>query len=277
MSELRFIMLGSGAVRDNPRRAGPSQLLQVGGENLLFDCGRSACTNLAREIGCEEVDRLFLTHLHFDHIVDVPYLVFVGWIKGRSGRLRVFGPNGSRDFLDHIIRPPFEQDIASRLGHGKDIKPLDPEVTEVEAGGEIPGGKGYKIAATSMEHAGMPTLTYRIDAGNIRVVITGDGRPDADFPKFCRDADLLSIECSGTPEFLAEQPWGAWHITPEEIGRSAAEGGVKRVMIKHLVMEDITGDRTAPYRMAEQIRGCYGGEVIVAEDGMAVQLGEKTT
>ena len=43
-------------------------------------------------------------------------------------------------------------------------------------------------------------------------------------------------------------------------------------MIKHLVIEDITGDRTAPYRMAEQVRQGYGGEVIVAEDGLVVGL-----
>lgn len=76
--KLQFVMLGSGAVRDNPHRGGPSQILNIDNEILMFDCGRSASTNLARTgIGCEAVDRLFLTHLHFDHIVDVPYLVFV--------------------------------------------------------------------------------------------------------------------------------------------------------------------------------------------------------
>lgn len=272
---LRFVMLGSGAVRDNPNRGGPAQILQVGDRVLMFDCGRSASTNLARAgVGCETVDRLFLTHLHFDHIVDVPYLVFVGWVKGRKEKLQIYGPGGTVDFITRIVRPPFEQDIRSRVGHGKNISPLDPEVIEVDREGEFLAEDGCRVAATFTDHGGIPTLTYRVDASDHRVVITGDGTPDERFPEFCREADLLAIECSGTPEFLAQQPWGHWHITPADIARIATEAGVKRVMIKHLVMEDITGDRTAPYRMAEDIRKGYDGEVMVGEDGLMVEVGK---
>ena len=270
---MRFVMLGSGAVRDNPRRGGPSQVLHVGNEVLLFDCGRSAGTNLARAgTGCEAVDRLFLTHLHFDHVVDLPYLVFVGWVKGRRRPLQVYGPEGTAEFVSRIIRPPFEQDIRSRLGHGKDIAGLDPEVVEVKEEGVFLEEDGYRVAATFVDHGGIPTLVYRVDAGGRRVVITGDGRPDGHFCEFSRGADLLAIECSGTAEFLAEQPWGGWHLTPSDVARIALEADVKRVMIKHLVMEDITGDRTAAQQMADQVREGYDGEVIVAEDGFVVEI-----
>ena len=274
MAGMTFVMLGSGAVRDNPVRGGPAQMLRIGNEVLMFDCGRSAGTNLARAgVGCEEVDRLFLTHLHFDHIVDVPYLVFVGWVKVRNRRLRIYGPAGTRDFVERVIRPPFEQDINSRLSHGKDIRPLDPEVIEVDGNQPFLQQDDYRVSATFTDHGNIPTLAYRVDAGDRRVVITGDGTPDEDFAHFCRGADILAIECSGTPEFLATQPWGAWHITPADIADIARESEVKRVIIKHLVIEDITGDRTAPYQMAEEIRGGYGGEVLVAEDGLVVEIG----
>lgn len=272
---LRFVMLGSGAVRDNPNRGGPAQILHVRDRVLMFDCGRSASTNLARAgVGCETVDTLFLTHLHFDHIVDVPYMVFVGWVKGRGGKLRIFGPVGTVDFVTRIIRPPFEQDIQSRVEHGKDVSALDPEVVQVDREGEFLAVEGYRVAAAFTDHGGIPTLVYRVDAGEHRVVITGDGTPDEGFVAFCRGADLLAIECSGTPEFLAQQPWGHWHITPADIARIATEAEVKRVVIKHLVMEDVTGDRTAAYRMAEEIRGGYEGEVMVGEDGMVVEIGK---
>ncbi|MDA0745558.1 MAG: MBL fold metallo-hydrolase [bacterium] len=271
---LQYVMLGSGAVRDNPRRGGPAQILKVGDEILMFDCGRSASTNLARAgVGCETVDRLFLTHLHFDHIVDVAYLVYVGWVKVRKNRLKIYGPVGTKHFVEHLIRPPFQQDIESRLHHGKDLEPLDPEVIEVEGEGVFLEEDGYQISVTFTDHGFIPTLVYRVDTKDHRVVITGDGTPDENFTTFCKGADLLSIECSGTPEFLATQPWGTWHITPADIARIATEAGVKRVMIKHLVIEDITGDRTTPYLMAEQIREGYSGEVMVAEDGMVVEIG----
>ncbi len=270
---MRFVMLGSGAVRDNPRRAGPSQVLQVGDEIWLFDCGRSAGTNLARAgIACETVDRLFLTHLHFDHVVDLPYIVFVGWIKERAARLQIYGPEGTRAFVERSIRPPHEQDIQSRLAHGKDIETLDPEVTEVRALDGFLAVDDSRVSAISMIHAGMPTLAFRVDTGDRRVVVTGDGTPGEGFIDFCRGADLLAIECSGTAEFLSKQPWGSWHLTPPDIARLASEADVKRVMIKHLVMEDITGDRTAPYQMADQIREGYRGEVIVGEDLLTVDI-----
>lgn len=271
---MRYTMLGSGAVRDNPNRGGPSQLLQVGTENWLFDCGRSACTNLARAgVHCEEVDRLFLTHLHFDHIVDVPYLVFVGWVKGRANPLQIYGPVGTKHFVAHVIRPPFEQDIQSRIGHGKDDGVLDPEVIEIGDKGAFLTTEDFRVSATFTDHGGIPTLAYRVDARDHRVVITGDGTPDSAFPAFCRDADLLSIECSGTAEFLATQPWGSWHITPPEIATIATEARARCVLIKHLVIEDITGDLEAAYRMGEQIREGFDGEVIVGEDGLAVEIG----
>ena len=272
--KLQFVMLGSGAVRDNPRRGGPSQILNIDNQILMFDCGRSASTNLAqRGIGCESVDRLFLTHLHFDHIVDVPYLVFVGWIKERENRLQIYGPNGTKDFVAKIIRPPFQQDIESRLMHGKDGTLLDPEVYEVLQANQFLLADRYQISSAFMNHAGIPTLAYRIDVGDKRIVITGDGVPDAQFPEFCQGADLLSIECSGTSEFLSQQAWGSWHIEPASIARIASEAGIKAVIIKHLVIEDITGDREIGNSMAKQIQSHYGGEVIVGEEGLAIELG----
>lgn len=118
----------------------------------------------------------------------------------------------------------------------------------------------------------MPTVAFRVDVGDHRVVITGDGRPGADFADFCRDADLLVTECSGTAEFLARHPWGAWHITPPEIGDLATAANISRVVVKHLVIEDITGDLDAAKRMGEQIARRFPGEVLVGEDGLAVDL-----
>ena len=52
----------------------------------------------------------------------------------------------------------------------------------------------------------------------------------------------------------------------------ASEAGVKRVMIKHFVIEDITGDLTAAQRMADQISQSYDGEVIIGEDGLQISI-----
>jgi ribonuclease Z len=272
-ARIRFVLLGSGAVRNNPRRGGPAQILVVDDHVLMFDCGRSACTGLARAgVPAETVDRLLLTHLHFDHVTDVPYFVFVGWNNGRARPLRVYGPTGTAQFVERIVRPPFEQDITSRVGHGKDASLLDPDVVDVAAQGVVVEERGYRVSTIFTEHAGMPSLAYRVDVGDRRVVITGDGPPSPALTDFCRDSDLLVSECSGTAEFLAAQPWGAWHTNPQTLAAMATEANVQRVVIKHLVMEDITGDPRDSVRMGDAIREGYGGEVLVGEDGLSVDI-----
>jgi ribonuclease Z len=269
-------MLGSGAVRNNPRRGGPAQILKIGDRVLMFDCGRHSCTNLARVgVKVETVDRLFLTHLHFDHICNVPYFVLLGWNNGRKSRLRIFGPEGTEQFVTRSIRPAFEQDIKTRLGHGKDPFGLDPEIVEIREEGNFLVEEAYRISAAFVKHAGdMPSLVYRVDIGGRRVVITGDGLPSPELTQFCRNADLLVSECSGTTEFLAQYPWGAWHTTPQTLAAMASEADVQRLMIKHFVIEDITGDLDAAYQMADQIRQAYSGEVLVGEDGLEVAISQ---
>lgn len=268
----RFILLGSGAVRNNPRRAGPSQVLSIGEMHLMFDCGRAATWRLGQEgLEAEQINRLFLTHLHFDHTCDLPYFILLGWNNGRRQTLRLFGPEGTRQFAGRLIRPPFEQDINSRLGHGKDPFGLDPDVQEIAASDPVEETDAYRVAAVPVEHAGMPSLAYRVDTGERRIVITGDGRPGAGFVSFCRNADLLVTECSGTADFLARYPWGAWHSTPPDIARLAREAEVGQVMIKHLVIEDIMGDRDVAQRMADEIARDFAGEITVGTDGMSVE------
>ena len=272
--DIRFVMIGSGAVRNNTRRGGPAQILKIDDRVLMFDCGRYSCTNLNRVgVKVETVDRLFLTHLHFDHVINVPYFVLLGWNNGRKNALRMFGPVGTGQFVSRGIRPTFEQDISTRLGHGKDPFGLDPEVFEICEEGEFFAEEPYSVSAIFVKHAGdMPTLVYRVDVGGRRIVITGDGIPSSKLTEFCRDADLLVSECSGTREFLSRYPWGAWHTTPQTLAALASEAGVKMVMTKHFVIEDITGDVTAAPRMADQIRQGYDGEVLVGEDGLEVTV-----
>lgn len=265
-------------MRNNPRRAGPSQILQLATNDgrapvWMFDCGRAACMRLAQQdVAAETVDRLFLTHLHFDHVVDVPYFVYVGWNNSRKNRLRIYGPVGTAHFIEHLIRPPFRDDIASRLGHGKSEFGLDPEVIEIAESGPVVEEDGHAVSATFTNHGGITTLCYRVDSDDQRVIISGDGLPLDDFETFAQGADLMAYECSGTEDFLAQQPWGTWHITPEALGALATRCGVTRLLIKHLVMEDITGDLTAVEDMGERIRRHFDGEVIVGADGVIVDL-----
>ena len=68
---MKLILLGTGAVRPDLQRWGPAQVVQVAGENLLFDCGRGASMRLLQAgLPLESVGRVFFTHHHYYHNCD---------------------------------------------------------------------------------------------------------------------------------------------------------------------------------------------------------------
>ena len=271
--DISFVMVGSGAVRANPNRGGPSQIVRIGDRGLLFDCGRCAVHNMVRfGFPVETIREVFITHLHFDHVCDLAYLVLLSWNNGRTEKLHIYGPPGIGHFMEHSIRHAYVQDINSRLGHGKNPAGLRWEVVEIQRDGPFLRTEQCILSTQSTEHAGMPNLNYRIDSGNTRIVITSDTQPDEALVEFCKKATLLICECSGTRNFLSNQPWGGWHMTPESVARLAQNAGVERVVIKHLVIEDFSQDQTIAEKMARRIREGYDGEVTVGFDGLHIDL-----
>ena len=102
---LRVILLGTaGGPTMDAQRLGISTLILAGPERLLFDCGRGLTTGLARlAINPADVTKVFLTHLHSDHIVSLPELYLFPWAsQGRAMPLKVWGPDGTRSMVKHL-------------------------------------------------------------------------------------------------------------------------------------------------------------------------------
>ena len=95
--DLKVTLLGTGSPAPIMNRFGPSILVEAGKQKLLFDCGRGAAQRIQQnKVPFAEVDYLFLTHLHSDHVVGIPDLWLTGWIQGRTIPLRVWGPVGTQ-------------------------------------------------------------------------------------------------------------------------------------------------------------------------------------
>jgi ribonuclease Z len=82
---IKVTLLGTGTPYPNAERFGSAILVEAGGEKLLFDCGRGAVIRLSQAgTPANEVEALFLTHLHSDHTVGIPDLWLTGWFLGRD-------------------------------------------------------------------------------------------------------------------------------------------------------------------------------------------------
>ncbi len=107
-------LLGTGCPSPSHIRFGPSTLVQVQNSNYLFDAG-SGVTQRLNESGIKssEIDLLFITHLHSDHIIDIYQLYISGWHQGREEPFKIVGPLGVREFFESQLNS-FKGELESR-------------------------------------------------------------------------------------------------------------------------------------------------------------------
>jgi len=137
--DLQAIFLGTGGSIPSARRSTASVLIARGGERLLFDCGEGTQRQLQRSLGLIQVDEIYLTHFHADHILGLPGLLKSYDLTDREAPLSVYGPRGLRD-LFAVLKP-----IVGRLGF---------EITLVELGpGDSVAHEGYAVEPFEAAHS----------------------------------------------------------------------------------------------------------------------------
>ncbi len=194
---IRVILLGTRAGPSfDAQRLGISTLVQAGSEQLLFDAGRSLTTGLARvAIDPADVTRVFLTHLHSDHIVSLPELYLFPWAQGRSVPLRVWGPTGTRAMFRHLQEAfafdiHIRRDVDERFS-ADGIKVVATDIRE----GIVYESNGVTVTAFVVDHGpSKPAFGYRIDYRGHSVAISGDTKPSDNLVKATAGVDLLIHE-----------------------------------------------------------------------------------
>src|SRR5688572_9747659 len=114
---MKAILLGTGSPQPNPLRHGAAVAVQVGNEWLLFDAGRGAVLQaVLAGIPLGEINPVFITHHHFNHMADLFDVIISTWIGGRTGPLKIFGPSGTSEIVNALIQQVYARDIAFRVG-----------------------------------------------------------------------------------------------------------------------------------------------------------------
>jgi len=258
-------------------RFGPSILVEAGGKKLVFDCGRGAAQRIEQiKIPFTEIDALFLTHLHSDHVVGLPDLWLTGWARGRKVPFQVWGPAGTRDMMSHL-EEAFQFDIRIRQEDDK-LPPQGVAVIakDIEQGVVYDTG-GIKVTAFAVDHGLVkPALGYRIDFAGHSVVLSGDTRFSENLIHFSQGTDVLIHEVIDPEAFRARNPsvsaerYGAivgHHTTAEQAGTIFSRVKPKLAVYSHIVPGD------AP-DLVLHTRKTYSGPLEVGEDSMSLEIGE---
>jgi ribonuclease Z len=276
--EIRVTLLGTASgPRVHVGLAGISTLVEAGDERFLFDAGRGFMQRLVQAgFPMNAVTKLFLTHLHSDHVVDVPDLMLTPWSAApeRKVPLEVWGPDGTRDMMRHL-----EQAFAFDIHVRRDVdESFSPDGIRVVAN-EIREGKVYEkngviVTAFLVTHGLVkPSYGYRVDYAGRSVAISGDTSPSDNLVAFCKGVDVLIHEAID-PEVLQRlvpdqrrvDAIMARHTTPEQ-----AAVVFSRVSPRLAVFSHSPGTAT----IVEQTKRSYSGRVEMGTDLMMIDIGDE--
>lgn len=297
---MRIIMLGTGAALPDPDRCHTSILITLeNGRHLMLDCGHGATRQLMRvDVNPADVGDLFLTHLHHDHVCELPFFAISQWILSKKGALNIFGPDGTKDMVSHLFENgAFAADIRARSAfparqaNMEAIRPAVREYTE----GVVFEDKDIRVTAALMDHIPVeisPCYGFRIEAEGKIVTFSGDTAPCEGIRRISKGADLLIHECTFTEAFIEHRRKSAVgtfsHTSPAELGKLAVEAGVKQLLATHIghvdslspVLKRAAGkhlpvDLMGPHQIdafVQEIRSAYKGPLRIAHDLMRIDL-----
>ena len=289
-SKFKVILLGTaGGPTIDPNRLGISTLVVAGSEQLLFDAGRGLTFGLARlSIRAATITKVFVTHLHSDHIVSIPELYLFPWAsQGRNTSVQIWGPEGTRAMTEHL-QNAFAFDIQVR----RDV--LSPEgitilATDVREG-VVYDTAGVKVTAFLVDHGvTKPAFGYRVDYGRHSVVISGDTKPSDNLVKFAQGVDVLIHEVSSRPKNDPALIGPPDELVPD--GRGFTRGQARTIAEQHTDADEAArvfqrvNPRLAVFSHANRppletlttVRRSYSGRVEFGSDLMTIDIGDEIT
>jgi ribonuclease Z len=268
----------------------------VNGQFLLFDAGDGAQRSMeALRLPVADLDAVFLTHFHSDHIADLGEVISRSWILGRRETLPVYGGISVSRVVDGFNAVYALDDNYRVAHHGEEVLP--PEAGRAVAHTIDDPGMGsvvyerdeVTVTAFVVNHPPIePALGYRIDYAGRSVVISGDTTATESLLEMSRDADVLvaevlSLELAENIECLLRAAGNernatlvrdirTYHIGAIELAELAEEAGVQTLVLTHLSPGFANDDPRVNLFLTAPMQEIFQGELIAANDGTRVSL-----
>jgi ribonuclease BN (tRNA processing enzyme) len=269
-----LVLLGTGTPNADPERSGPAVAVVVEGTSYLVDAGpgvvrrAAAAERLGVEaLGPANLRHLFLTHLHSDHTLGLPDVIFSSWTLERRHPLELFGPRGTQQMVDHLLAA-YEQDIAVRIeglepadtiGYRVNVHEIGPGIVYQDSSVTV---TAFAVQHTVWEHA----FGYRFETADRVIVISGDAVPGDAVVEQCNGCDILLHEAYSQAGFERREPeWQRYHASSHtssvELAQIATRARPKLLVLYHQLFWG-----TTEADLLAEVRAGYDGPVVSGRD-----------
>lgn len=279
MTQTHVVMLGTGNPNPDPEHQGPGVAVVVNEQAYLVDFGTGIVREAAaltpqyggslKALEAKRLNKAFLTHLHADHTIGLPDLVFTPWIMGRNVPLEIYGPEGIKHMSDHVLEA-YQEDIRYRL-YG--LEPANNQGWRIDSH-EIHGeGLVYedslvKVEAFQVAHGSWPQcFGYKFTTPDKVIVISGDTKPSENLIHWAQGADILVHEVYYHQGWLKKNDfWKNYHqdnhTSTLELAEIASQVKPKILICYHTLYWGATDQD-----LLDEIASVYSGQVFISHDG----------
>jgi ribonuclease BN (tRNA processing enzyme) len=263
---MELTVLGGAAACPNPGQGSSSYLLRIEGGTWLLDCGPNTIQELRKHAELDEIEHIFISHVHSDHTLDlVPMRYGLKYAPGmKTVRPELHMPPQGRQFLDRVAHA-FAMGTEGAEGFFDDVfhvSEYDPHA--------IMEFNGLTIRFHLTNHP-VPCWAMRFESAEATLVYLADTGPQETLTAFAEGADILI--CEGTfPDLeevadMVDRP----HLSAFEAGEIARDARAKEFILTHLWS---TPD---PMHYLEAATEGYGGQVTLARPGVKASVARRTS
>lgn len=262
-NEVRVTFMGS-TYYPNQSQSGMSIFVELGnGDNFVFDMGIGSLRNYnSFSIPFNTINHVFFSHLHMDHMSDLPYFTMFRPIQGGWTPLHIYGPSGSEEqygiasMVKHMMKmTAWHQDSFTAWPVGEGYKPVVHEFEFMDEGGVAYEDNGVKITHWPTSHTKDGATSYRLDWNGRSFCYTGDNRPNSLTIKYCKGVDMLvsevqtatvsmSAQALGMPPALAAFTVDTAHTPAYGLGYICKETQPKVCVATHYSYDDVFNNET---------------------------------
>lgn len=292
-----IVFLGTGSPLPSADRCGAGQVVVANDTNVLVDCGWGAARRLRPSgVAPESIGVALFTHMHTDHMTDVPDFLFQRWTGGATTPLRVFGPEGTQEMIDGFLMA-MRRDIGFRIAHHGDK--LHPDGIKVEVT-EVPASQAperfldlgpLRFESFEVDHFPVvPAFGFRARFDGRSAVLSGDTSFCESLARASEGADMLVCEAMNVPmirQVIAMLTAGgrareaglmsdvpSYHIGTLEIAKLAQAAGVGEVVLSHII-PPLPSDDAREAAFMEGMADLYTGRIRVARDMQRLQVAKR--